>query len=281
MYSFDNDSCPIVNGSIDGQYVLPEATTDLNGALSSIENDDYTYTPSETAFPPIVTDSSGDTNFPLSVSDLINGTESCSNTHPALSVPPATTNQTNAVGTIPTNPDKNIFIITDGMEDQHSGTTYKSGGSTTCGRVLGEMTGIAAEAAAAGNNPNTAACDLAVCKPLKNIGFTVYVLLIPYPGTQNIYYYNNLLPEDLYTSTDFSSLSSGNQNPQVWNEGISGTNTSTPLANPSPDVQALQACASTTAGTVDFYTATNGADISTEMNKMLASALSSAVRITQ
>ncbi len=274
MYSFDNDSCPIVNGTTDGQASLPEATTDLAGALTSIKSYDYTNTPSETQFPPIVTNANGDTNFPLSVSDLIKGTMSCTTTQSPLATPATTS----TVGSVATNPEKFVFLVTDGMEDNQAGTTYASGNSGTCGRMLGEMTGIAVEANADTASASTTACDLAVCKPLKDRGYTIYVLYVPYPATQNTYYYRNLLGEDLYTSTDFPALTSTQQTPQVWNEGISGTVTASPVESPSPDVQALQACASTS---TDFYTANSSTDISTKMGQMLQSALSSSIRITQ
>lgn len=142
------------------------------------------------------------------------------------------------------------------------------------------MTGITAEE----NGTTTVGCGtMAVCQQLKNLGFTVYVLYIPYPATQNPYYYQHQsgMPADPYMSTDANNSTTGissstfvtNGTTNFWNNGNSST--------VSPDQQALTACASTTAGHSDFYTANSTADISTQMGQMLSSAMNSAIRITQ
>jgi Flp pilus assembly protein TadG len=284
LYTFDADYCPLVKGTTGDP--LPEATTNLTSALSSIRANDWTYTPGESAFPPTVSDANGNTNFPLSVSDLIHGTMTTSGTNCANTTnlkPLAAPATTSSVGTVPTNPDKFIFIITDGMEDQHDNTTFASGQSTICGRVGGEMTGILAESQDY-TSPTAHPCDLAVCTPLKNLGYTIYVLYVPYPAIQNTFYYGNGLKQDPYITDDFSMWTQSSNppgTPQIWNEGISGTNT-TPVVTPSsPNIQALKACASTTNNQLDFYIGGDSTTIANDMNEMLASALSSAVRITQ
>lgn len=322
VYAFNSDACPIVNGYTDGSYALGEATTDLSGALSAVEADDYTLHPSsstsigETSFPPAInstTPYNGDTNFPLSVSNLIYGTmtkpSASASTINSQDITPcvpnkpngtaattiegtgtsaglATPSATSTVGSVSTNPQKDIFIITDGLEDAayiSGGTpsaTNSAGKCTANYRELGEMTGVTAEE----NKVTTVGCGtIAVCQQLKNLGFTVYVLFIPYPNTQHKYYYTNLegssgaagMGEDPYTATDTGTTvnsSSSTETVNYWNNG-SGTGT-------SPDTQALTACASTTGGHSDFYTAYSSADITTEMTQMLSSALNSAIRIT-
>ena len=303
IYAFNNDACPIVTGATlgsgnyatDGTINLTEATTNLSKALSTVEADDYTYTPSETAFPPTSSDANGGTNFPLSVADLIAGTmqpnpayantPNCNTT--ANQGPLATPSTSTTVGSAPTNPEKDIFIITDGMEDQRdktlSGSTG-SGSSTACGRVLGEMTGVYAEA-----NLTTSACAQAVCEPLKKLGFTVYVLQTSYPAVQVQWYYNGgEATSDPYINKDFSSVASPAGSVEEWNTGYqttgSGSSTSTTYSpatssvySTAPNQQALEACASPG----HYYLATNSSAITTAMNDMLKSALYSAVVITQ
>ena len=304
IYAFNNDACPIVTGATlgSGNYAtngtinLTEATTNLSAAQSAVEADDYTYTPSETAFPPTASDASGGTNFPLSVADLIAGkmqsaptsanTPKCSTT--ANQGPLATPSTSTTVGSVPTNPEKDIFIITDGMEDQRSGTpstgSTGSGSSTTCGRVLGEMTGVYAEA-----NLSTTACNQAVCEPLKKLGFTVYVLQTSYPAVQNHGITTKIHASDLYIGKDFPNVTYSNGGTaEEWNTGYqttgSGSSTSTTYSpattsyySPAPNQQALEACASPG----DYYLATNSSAITTAMNDMLKSALDSAVGIQQ
>ena len=303
VYGFNNDACPIVNGATlgNGNYAtggginLTEATTTLSSALSAVEAIDYTYTPTETTFPPTASDANGGTNFPLSVADLMAGnmtstapssfnTPNCTTT--GNQAPLATPPSTGTVGATPTNPEKDIFIITDGMEDQRSGTpsTGRSSG-TTCGRVLGEMTGITAEA-----NLTPSACAQAVCQPLKKLGFTIYVLQTTYPAVQNTFYYDTNPSSDQYINTDFSNVANppNNGTAEEWNTGYqttgpgSSTNTNyspatTLYDSPAPNEQALQACASPG----DYYQASSSSAISTAMNDMLKSALSAAVRITE
>ncbi len=69
-------------------------------------------------------------------------------------------------GSTPTTPRKNLFIVTDGLED------YPPGGA----RFVGQMT-----------NP----LNETVCQPLKSRGYTIYVLYTPYYPLPNPFYLNN------------------------------------------------------------------------------------------
>lgn len=321
MYAFDGDACPIVNGLIEGSgtYSVPEATTDLSAALSAVEADDYTEnpstssTPGETAFPTTVANNftSGNTNFPYSMSNLMKGTmnhtpspqnggvSACASltAHPsnqqAITSSTSLTSSTgNVVGSSASNPQRDVFIITDGVEDSYAsssttGSYSSSGNGGLCpAREGGEMTSVTAEE----NGTTTVGCDTqAVCSMLKSLGFTIYVLYVPYPATQHNFYYTNqssnnyvadpyITNDATYQSTNktgitlalFGTGSGQTGSVNTWNNG-SGSVT-------SPDQQALTACASKPA---DFYTATTSAAITTEMQAMLQSALSSAIRITQ
>lgn len=282
VYSFNDDVCPIVQGGSGD--TLPEATANLSSALADVKAIDYTQNPAETAYPPITPNEHNDfTNFPFSVSDLIAGKFGCDGSGGAVTTSTGTALQAAApTGTTPGNtaqyPEKDIFIVTDGMEDSGTNSSTEST-SAACGRVLGEMTGIASE-----SSKSTTSCDQAVCEPLKKLGFTVYVLDITYPAVEVQFYYNNQPRSDQYIADDFGTISgvtyASGGTAQVWNEGVStnGYGVSTTLTTPSPDQQALQACASSPS---DFYQASSSTAIQTAMSQMLKSALDSAIRITQ
>jgi Flp pilus assembly protein TadG len=309
VYSFNDDVCPIVDGTTTGEYAtgtsdgttvnLTEATTDLAAALSDVEADDYTYTPSETNYPPLSPSEEQDfTSFPTSVEDLIAGrygcdsyTSSTSNStttySPYIKVSSgnalASPLSTSTVGTAEINPEKDIFIITDGMEDSSAyassldSNISDTSPSTSCGRVLGEMTGIEAE-----EDVSTTACDQAVCEPLKKLGFTIYVLQVTYPAVEVQFYYKaEVATSDDYIANDFpafeSSTSEGSV--EVWNTGeqTSSSATVTEYTSPAPNEQALEACASSG----DYYQASSSTAIATAMTDMLKSALDSAERITE
>ena len=273
IYQFNDNACPIVQGNKGNGDAMYEATSDLSGALTTINNDDYTKNPSETAVPMLSNNGQnyGHTDFPNAVMQLISGKFYCGETTTnsyetaqpghALANPPT---DPTLVGTEPSYPERNIVIVTDGMEDT------QPGGS--CGRVIGEMAGINAE-----KIQSPTPCDLGVCYLLKDLGFTVYVLQVTYPTTQNTFYFGTGNPVDQYTKDDFPSLSNGTE--RNWNEGtdINGNSVMTPSTALPPNAQGLEACAS---APQDFKQANNSADIQADMSAMLNSALSAAVRIT-
>ncbi len=287
-YQFNDDACPIITGNTASGDALPEATGNLSGALTTIDNDDYTQNKFETAFPPLVNSTETDdfTDFPQSVRDLISGKFKClSTTIPnalptvktgtALpSFPPAFSDVT--AGTTPGMhadfPEKNIFIITDGLSDTSP--------NSTCGRYMGEITGATAESNGVIQNicaSANGAASTATCLSLKKLGFTVYVLDVSYPKVVvHTYYENNDKgsgnTSNTYIAQDFPTLttSAGAGTPNIWN-------TVQPGASLTPLQQGMQACASSG----DFYQASSSSEIQTAMTQMLKSALDSAVRIQQ
>jgi Flp pilus assembly protein TadG len=248
-----------------------EATYNLSGALSAVQLDDWAYHPviSTTSFPPADTVDNGNTNFVRSMNDFYSGTATNGT---ALS--PVVSSATVTPGFTKSNPLKDLFIVTDGMEDECG----------TCGtgnRVMGEMTGVAAENGTSSSYP-------AICKPFKNLGYTIYVLYVNYnPIPHFTYYLPYDSPTDNYTNQDAPAITNGSErqmNQQANITGIAPVNPSFP--DDSPDEAALRACASTNpTGTVAnptyFYVATSASDISNAMAAMLANALSNAIRINQ
>jgi Flp pilus assembly protein TadG len=244
--------------------ISPEATYNLPGALQAVYGIDYTHAPEDT-FPPVYAPPSGDyetgdTDFPTAVTNLIGGTATSGT--PLAAVTQAT------AGYTASNPLKDIFIVTDGMED-------------TCGycgsaRVMGEMTSVAAE-------NGTSQQYAPVCKKLKNLGFTVYVLYVTYypPPTISFYYQPFGSPTDNYTNADYPSINDGTERQMTQPASTTGvTPINSQYPGDSPNESALRACASTTGGQPDFFIANNAADIATAMSAMLKSALSSAIRLT-
>jgi hypothetical protein len=140
--------------------------------------------------------------------------------------------------------------------------------------VIGEMTGVAAE-------NGTSQMNTAVCKLLKNKGFTVYVLYIDYYPPPILTYYTQYsvshvysidAASDKYTNEDFPGIANGSAQQDAEATAMTGIN------NPPPNEQGLQACASSPN---DFYEATDSTQIATDMSAMLKSALSSATRLTE
>jgi Flp pilus assembly protein TadG len=238
-----------------------EATYNLTTALSNLQAIDYNATPSETAFPPLTNSLqiNDHNNFPQAVKDFVKGD--------ATSNVPLKTVTTATEGLTIANPVKDVFIVTDGMEDS----------SPAVGRTLGEMTSILSETGQTSN---------AVCQKFKNLGFTVYVLYIPYDNLPNVFYANGPLPQystslDTATLTDYPTIYA-TQLVQAAATGQTATTAGgfTTLTTPSPDQAAMAACASTTNGQSDLYVATDDQDINNELSLMLKSALSGAIRIT-
>jgi Flp pilus assembly protein TadG len=261
VYQFNTDISPLFpTSSTQSSTTNSEASTDLSGALAAVDAIDYTKNPS--AADPVLPGVLGaccETDFPASVNDLLAG-------HYSNDVPFGQPISAAGSGNTPNHPQKDIFIVTDGMEDAELSNGI---------RVSGEMTGIAAE-----NNTNNFPYSAPVCKQFKKLGFTVYVLYIEYNPLPNYYYlggYNNS-PGTSYFDQDFPSVV--DPSPQDFAEATSADfGGQPPPANAmSPDEAALQACASSPS---DFYIANDSGAISTAMNAMLKSALSTTIRITQ
>jgi hypothetical protein len=117
-----------------------EADTDLSAALSDVEN----------ITTPIADNSGANTDFVSAASYL-------------------SQNLTEAgTGLSPDSPRKNLFIITDGMEDI----------TTNSNRVMGEMTDPSNETE---------------CAPIKALGYTIYVLYTPYTPLPDPWYFTNVM----------------------------------------------------------------------------------------
>jgi Flp pilus assembly protein TadG len=262
VYEFSNDVTPVFPTNSGG--LQAEASTDLPSAATAIKN----------APVPLEANANlGYTDFPTSVADLISGKEQTTgttfgyagSTSPGGGLSPAGTGDTSTVA-----PQKDIFIVTDGMED-----TSSSGN-----RRLGEMTGYLAEQGSAG--PDIAA----VCQPLKNLGFTVYVLYIDYEPLSNTFYQtaNNIGGKsfaDPYVDADYPALANGT--PKDFAEATAASESAPPdnntaLTTLTPDETALYACASTPA---DFIEANSSDEIAADLNTMLQRALTSSIQLTR
>ncbi|MEE3501031.1 hypothetical protein [Acidiphilium acidophilum] len=261
VYQFNTDISPLFpDGQASGTGVNPEASTNLSAALSAVDAIDYSKNPSMiTPILPNVASSCCETDFPQSVNDLLSGYYS-NGTRFGNPITAAGSGNTQAT------PQKDIFIVTDGMEDSSSS-------GTTTNRENGEMTSTVAENA-------TYPSNLAVCKKFKNLGFTVYVLYIDYNSLPNNYYMTADVPQTPYFDEDYPLVNASGITTQEDAEPTSVTNGGNPPSADamSPDETALQSCASSPS---DFYVANNAAAISTAMNAMLKSALSTTIRITR
>lgn len=263
-----------------------EATYDLLDALKAVEGVDYQITPSETAVPVVVPltngNPDGNTNFTLAVTNFIAGKATNSTALAAVSTSAANSQS---------NPQKDVFIVTDGLEDECANCT----GS----RVMGEMTSVASEAPAGGLTAATGSCS-----KFKKLGYTVYVLYIDYyPVPHYTYYVTNVTdptatsPTDGFNNTDYGTMTNGsiqqmttpaNLNGLIAASGTYGkwsTSGALSFAGDSPTEAALRACASvnpngSTADPTYFYEATDAQDIGTQLNVMLETALGSAIRVT-
>jgi Flp pilus assembly protein TadG len=258
-----------------------EATYDLVDALAAVQKVDYQITPTETTFPPLVTASDGNTNFTTAVTNFVGGKATNGNALAAVSTTTANSK---------TNPAKDVFIVTDGLEDECS---------TSCGggtRVMGEMTSVASEAPAGGLTAATGSCS-----KFKKLGYTVYVLYIDYyPVPHYTYYVTNVKdpgatsPTDGFTNTDYNSIDDGSIQQMTTPANLNGVAAVTgtygkwgalSFADDSPTEAALRACASVNPNgsktdPTYFYEATDAQDIGTQLNIMLETALGSAIRVT-
>lgn len=245
-----------------------EATYNLPYVLNLLNGIDYKQNPGETAFPPLVTanDDDGDTNFYSSIQNFANG---LSNAAPNGTTP----------GLTATYPVKDVFIVTDGQEDECGGCGTHTGIGNGA-RVMGEMTSVQGELGIAYTNQAT-------CQLLKNKGFTVYVLYIQYnPVAIESYldYYTGSPPDEL-SAEDYPGIAPNGIEREMTvamsDYGFTPPN-GAPAAFTSADStnqSALRACASNP--TTDFFTATdNSTSVAQAMQNMLASALSGAITVT-
>jgi Flp pilus assembly protein TadG len=283
VYQFNSDIAPIVRGNTANGDSLPEATSNLSAALTAVQNDDYNYTPSETAIPALVPgcsqtyvfltaeNCSGNTNLVLSLQHLISGKlPTDANAQPLTQA---------GAGTTGTAPIKFMFLITDGMEDE---TT--AGGATD----LATNPNFANKGVMTNTTDNTAVTSNSVtagtCTAIKKLGYIVYVLYVDYlPVSQTQYYASagHLSPQ---TTADYSTakylVDIADSEPEIQ-AGVTQNETASQvtaaIAANVPTAKALSACASSPAY---FYSANSDTDIQTALNAMLKSALASTTRLT-
>ena len=207
----------------------PLVSQNGNPALTGFTNDypggtveaDYNLTGASAAVtsitPPVTTDQA-DTDFPLAMTSLAKIIK-----------------KTNGIGATKANPRKNLFIVTDGMQDYYApsiGTSCATNGvyqgNGLC-RVQGPI------------DPDT------YCKPIKDLGVTIYVLYTLYLP----------LPNPFYLTYDKKFAESANGDPPIRT--------------------ALEQCASSPS---DFYEADLSNQIQPALLAMLAAALGSADRLS-
>jgi Flp pilus assembly protein TadG len=267
-------------GSTGSGDATEEATYNLQGALEGVNSADYEVTPGETILPTLVAGSDGNTNFTTAVTNFIAGKATG-----GTALAKVTTAANSAA-----NPQKDVFIVTDGLEDECSFTCSGT-------RVMGEMTSVATEAPAGGVTAATGSCS-----KFKALGYNVYVLYIDYyPVPHYTYYVTNVTdssatsPTDSFTNNDYASIDDGSiqqmTTPASMNNvtasvtGTYGVWGQLSFPNDSPTEAALRACASvnpngSTISPTYFYEATNAVMIGQELNLMLETALGSAIRVT-
>jgi Flp pilus assembly protein TadG len=256
VYEFNTDVVPVYPTSASGTQA--EAGTDLPTAESDIQN---------AAIPIESNPNIGYSNFPTSVADLISGAYSSGT---AFGYAGSTTGLTAAGnGASASSPQKDIFIVTDGLEDATvSGSRYE-----------GEMTGYTAE---------TASTEITatpwVCEPLKKLGFTVYVLYIDYEPLANTFYQTSAsqyFSSNAYLNADYPALAGGTTKQFAESTANSQANSLSQvdpnLPNLTPDETGLLGCASSPG---DFFEASSSTEINTALEAMLASAMTSAIQLT-
>jgi Flp pilus assembly protein TadG len=155
-------------------------------------------------------------------------------------------------GTSSANAIKNLFIVTDGINDwNYLGIQF-----------VGPMDVLV-------SNP---------CQTLKNQGYTIYVLYTPYYPIPAITYASQQNPASP-TSSYPAGITLQTYNTETDPSSFPDYNSASYAASDTPVQAALRACA--TDHQNGFYTATNSTDINAAMQKMLASALNSAARASQ
>jgi len=281
VYQFNSDVSAMVDGT------NAEATTDLTTAKTTIESYDYNSVGNSALLPAISTGTLGsapNTNFPLAITHLLSGTTNV----PQLQQVTNTTS--NPAGDTASNPLKNIFIVTDGLED--SSSSYAGGGNGLT-VDFGEMTSSTAENYYTTNGSLYSGNATGYCSKLKQRGFTVYVLYVPYDPLPFIAYYAPYVSEqaNYADATDYpSAFTYGNSGGSVYPRAMTqptsaaetiGTNPdpseSATQGEVSPTEEALQACASKG----DFYYANSSAEITTAMTAMLKSAINNSIVVTK
>jgi Flp pilus assembly protein TadG len=280
VYQFNNDVSTMVEGG--GSDALPEATDNLTSALTTIEKYDYAYKGNSALLPALTTSSSHNTNFPLAIRHLVNGTGSVPQLTQVINT------QANPAGSSATNPIKNIFIVTDGFEDSSSSSP---GGGNGLTMDFGEMTSKTAENDYSAGTAYNGSAPV-YCSQLKALGFNVYVLYVAYYPVPITAYYDAWLlggQANDADQTDFpSAYSYGNYAiARSLAEATSaaetdGTNPDTSdlgdtAGEVSPNEEALQACASNG----DFHFASSASDITKAMTAMLRSAINSSIILTR
>jgi Flp pilus assembly protein TadG len=250
VYQFNDDIVPIYPAAGTGGVQPSEASTDLTDAASAITG----------AAPPLEANAGvGYTDFPNSVADFISGKYRNGTRYRAALAAGGT-------GTTVAAPQKDIFIVTDGMEDT-SDPGYRN---------EGEMTSYTAE-----NTLNPVALTPSICKALKSTyNATVYVLYIDYDPLSNSFYQATGVTASNYTKQDYPGISNGTSRQYAENTGLGAPvgAPSSPYASYPPNENGLVACASTVS---DFFEASNSSEIGTALNAMLQSALTSTIAITQ
>jgi hypothetical protein len=278
VYQFNNDVSAIVDGGSNA-----EATTDLTGAKATIENYDYSYKGNSSLLPTLLTNSNPNTNFPLAITHLVSG----GGTVPQLQQVTNTTS--NPAGGTAANPIKNIFIVTDGLEDSSSAN---AGGGNGLNLDFGEMTSSTAENYYTANGSLYNGNATGYCSELKKLGFNVYVLYVTYYPLPFVAYYAPYLGEQANYAdvTDYPSVfnyggSGSNVYPRILTQPTAtaetiGTNpdpsNSATSGEVSPTEESLQSCASNG----DFKIASSAADITNAMTAMLKAAINSSIILT-
>jgi hypothetical protein len=258
VYEFNDDVIPIWPAAANGQKQASEASTDLADASTAIQ---------DAAIPLQANASIGNSDFPTSINDMISGKYSNGQQYRANAAGTTSPKLTpSGAGVTATTPEKDVFIVTDGMDDS----------SSSGNRVLGEMTGFDAESGGpTGTTP-------ALCGKMKtSLGYTVYVLYIDYDPLGNQWYQETSQKATPYGAQDYPALQ--NDPTKYYAESTTVSVGSPPDANSSlstvsPDEAALIGCASSPS---DFFEATNDSQIGTAMSAMLHAALTSTIQLTQ
>jgi len=269
-------------GTVGNGDASAEATYNLQAALTAVDSVDYQINPNETLLPTLVPDAGGNTNFTTTVTNFVGGTATGGT---ALAKVTAAANSA-------ANPQKDVFIVTDGLEDECAACTGT--------RVMGEMTSVATEAPAGGLSAATGSCS-----KFKKLNYNVYVLYIDYYPVPHYTYYvpytedpSATSSSDSFLNTDYTGLKNGSiqqmtipasMTGAAATASVTGTYGTTfgleSFADDSPTEAALRACASvnpngSTSDPTYFYEATSAVQIGQELNLMLETALGSAIRVT-
>jgi len=281
VYQFNADVAPIARGDTASGDALPEATANLNKALSAVDAVDYNQTPSEKVIPYLVNcgatyqfgtveNCAGNTNLVMSMKHLVNGTLPTD-----AGAQPLTASGS---GATPATPEKFMILVTDGMENESA-----SDGATD----LASNPNYAGKGVMTNETDNTAVTDTTgkvtpgTCTAIKKLGYTLYVLYVDYlPVSQSQYYLTAINDISQQTLNDFPSthhLADIADSAKYVNSSDTQATITQDIANNVPTATALSNCASSTS---DFKTANSASDIETEINAMLQAALAKTIRLT-